>query len=170
MSFEIHIFEDLPLETQQYVANQVSDYTNGKLGEQPQMVPQQPEEIFGRQVGIIALNKGLLAGYIGAKNPEFHNGCNMSAVGSLCVFSEYRNNGLARTLIGVITIGLVELNQKPYARGNKNSMGIFKQIGYVHAHAQDVPPSALDACKICPNKPVDSDHCDNILVFRGNIQ
>lgn len=167
MSFNIHEFGTLDPDLQASVANQVSDYTNGKLGEIPQMLPITPEAVMQKQLGVVVLHESTFAGYVGATNPIFHNDTSMLEVGSLWVTGEYRKKGLAHVMVSSITRKLVERQYLPYAFCNSLSLPIFKSVGYVETCSKSVPSCALDACSDCPMKPK-TDCCDTIVIYDGS--
>jgi len=170
MSLEYKNFAGLPATQQEEIAALVSSYTKGLLGEIPQMLPVEPEDLWNKQLGYVALADQAFAGYIGASPPEVNNGSLMAEVGTLWVPLEHRKKGIAHQLINVISQDLHLGGQLPYAFGNKLSQPIFEILGYQAAPDTAVPPSALGACALCPAKPDQGGCCDTILVFEGGTQ
>ncbi|MDQ5886326.1 MAG: hypothetical protein QG628_723 [Patescibacteria group bacterium] len=169
MSINICEFKDLHPEMQSSIAEQVSDYTSGLLGETPQMLPISANAVMQKQLGIVALCEESFAGYVGATNLILHNSTPMLEVGSLWVPGKYRHKGIAHELVGAITSNLVDRQYLPYAFCNELSLPIFKSAGYLETCSGSVPSCALDACSACPMKPK-TDCCDTIVVLGGGIQ
>lgn len=169
MNFSIHEFGDLHPNAQVSIAEQVSEYTNGKLGEIPQMLPVSPQTVMQKRLGVVALHKGKLAGYVGATNPIAYSTTEMLEVGSLWVPDRYRENGIAHALVGSITSTLVRKQYLPYAFCNTLSLPIFKSAGYDEVCSKSVPTCALEACSTCPMKPK-TDCCDTIMMYGGGTQ
>lgn len=169
MNFNIHEFGGLHFDMQASIAEQVSEYTSGNMGETPQMLPITAEAVMQKHLGVVALHNDVLAGYVGATNPIFHIGTPMLEVGSLWVPGEYRKQGIAHMLIDAITSKLIENNYLPYAFCNSLSLPIFKNIGYFETCSKSVPSCAIEACFECPMKPK-TDCCDTILVYSGGNQ
>ncbi len=170
MSLKLEIFCSLPFGKQEEFAEQISDYTQGKLDGSPQMLPVSPLDIHQKYVGVVALEGDIFAGYIAAIQPEDHNGQLMSEVGTLWVPTEHRNKGIAHRLVGSITKSLMAIDTQPYALCNPLSEGIFKGTDYVEGTAGDIPPSAISLCGNCPAKPVGGGCCDKILLYKGAVQ
>jgi hypothetical protein len=169
MSVEYYFFNSLLVPKQEEVADMVSAYTTGQLGEKPQMLPVKPAEIWKKHVGVVALEDEVFMGYIGATEPQQHNGLMMPEVGSLWVPKQHRNKGVAHGLISVVSRSLRELQNTPYAFCNPLSKPIFERSGYIEAAADSVPSSAFSACGPCPMKLDLGGCCDEVLVFVGEI-
>lgn len=166
MNLELHDFNNLPALLQEDVAEHVSAYTNGKAGEQPQMLPLSPEAILSKHMGIVAFSDDTFAGYIGAAIPENHNGVMMPEVGSLWVPETFRKQGIAHKLVKIISGKLIAIDELPYAFCNPLSSTIFTNLGYSRAAVEEVPSVAFTLCMDCPKKPA-SGCCDTVFVFRG---
>jgi len=173
MKFEIgeysyHFFNDMPGVFQNMVSQFVSDYTNGKCGEIPQMLPVTKEEVFAKYLGLVVFKKdGGFAGYVGAKDPEEHMGQQMSEVGTLWVPERYQKQGLGTNLV-VITSELLTLaGITPYAFCNQYSSGIFSKNGYVEAKPEMVKPSVYDDCINCPLFEIKGKCCDTLYIYEG---
>ena len=166
MNLEIQSFNLLSSATQADVAELLSAYTNGQLGETPQMLPVTEEVVHSKYAGFVALQAGELAGYIGAAQPEEWNGVSMPEVGSLWVPKQFRKRGIAHKLLSAISTQLVEDGVVPYAFCNSLSEVIFKQTGYEDALPTEVPPSAFSLCAACPMKPAQG-CCDKVVIFSG---
>ncbi len=164
---KLYIFNCLPEGKQHEVAQLVSDYTNGKLGEKPQMLPIEPAMVWQKHLGVVALHEEAFSGFIGATTPEKHNGNTMPEVGSLWVPAEHRQKGIAHKLIQVVTKLLNQQGHTPYAFCNSLSQAIFEQSDYAEVETGEVPACALSACTACPMKPSNGGCCDNILLFKG---
>jgi len=171
MSLEFHKFSDLPSHKQLEIAQSISDYTKGKLGEKPQMLKAELPDIFHKYMGFIALHDNVFAGYIGATQPEIHNEVTMSEVGTLWVPIEHRNIGIARVLVSIVTTKLLTESITPYVFCNPLSEGIFRHEIYTDAQNHEVPPAAFIACNGCEMKPNNSNSCcDKVLIFKGATQ
>lgn len=166
MSLIINKFDGLNSSSQQEIANLVSLYTTGELGEKPQMLPVSPAEILEKRMGFVALYKSNFAGFIGAKHPEDWNGRLMSEVGSLWVPESFRKRGIARKLVQIISYELTKLGELPYAFCNSLSLPIFSSLGYRPAGTKEMPSCAYAACIDCPMKP-SKGCCDTALIFKG---
>ena len=167
MNLELHNFNNLAANEQQDVAERISAYTKGFLGEQPQMLPVEAEAVLGKHMGVVALFGQEFAGYIGATEPDTHNGAKMPEVGSLWVPEAFRNQGIAKKLVKVISADLLALDELPYAFCNPLSLPIFIKAGYEQAGTEEVPPVALTLCKVCPKRPP-TGCCDTLLILKGN--
>lgn len=167
MSLEINKFELLSDSTQEEVAKLVSEYTNGVLGEKPQMLPVSEQDIFNKYTGFVALDSSVFAGYIGATWPEEHNQEYMPEVGSLWVPKEFRGQGLAGKLLGIVGVNLSSVGDLPYAFCNPLSLPVFIGAGYKKAKTNEVPVTAFDTCVKCPAKPLDG-CCDTVVILKGN--
>ncbi|HEY4963169.1 MAG TPA: GNAT family N-acetyltransferase [Candidatus Saccharimonadales bacterium] len=167
MSLEFNNFDDLDGELKSKVAEWVSEYTQGKMDETPQMLPIAEEDVYKKHLGVAAFIDEEFSGYIAAIDPESHNGNLMSEVGSLCVPKEFRNMGIGGKLIHVITGHLVSAQIHPYAFTNPLSTPLFMVEDYLKAESALIPPSALRACLSCPMKPECDGCCDNILIYGG---
>lgn len=167
---EIIVFGRLPVDTQDEFARKIAQYTNGLEGEQPQMLPVEPDDVRQR-LGLVALYNKEFAGYISATDPIEHNGSSMSEVGTLWVPRQYRGQKIA-TMLGVCMNVLLEKDGvTPYVFCNPLSNGVFTGIGFVPATGDDLPSGAFDACAICPVRPA-TGCCDVILkkesLYGGN--
>lgn len=171
MSYEIHNMETLSSGCQQDIADQVSEYTKGNMGEKPQMLPVDPSDVLDKFVGYAALENGQLAGYMGAVTPEEHNLVVMSEVGTLWVPEQYRGQGIAHALINIVTADVVGKGIKTYAFCNPLSQSIFEERGYEITGLESVPATALSACGTCPKKKsLKKGCCDTILIYTGENQ
>ena len=166
MSLEYIPFPELPPNEQEAIAQEIADYTQGKTGEIPQMLPVTPEEIFGKYAGWVALQNSEFAGYVGATDPEEWQEQQMSEVGTLWVPKAHQKQGIGHGLLGNITQDLTDQLIVPYGFGNKFSLQLFIDSLYTVADATAVPASALTLCVKCPAKP-SAGCCDTIVVFRG---
>lgn len=166
MSVDIQLFSKLQVLKKMEVAQLLSDYTNGKLGEIPQMLPVSVSDIRSKHVGIVALQSGNTVGYVGAITPESWQGKPMAEVGSLMVLPAFRKQGVAHTLVAAISKELVKSGVVPYAFCNPASKPIFEQTGYALAATAAVPASAFSACGKCPMQPANG-CCDQVLVYGG---
>lgn len=166
MSFELHNFGELPEATQNEIANRVSAYTNGQLNEQPQMLPISSNEIFEKQVVLVALQNEAFAGFIAATWPEEHGELTMPEVGTLWVPAEFRGQKIAHALADTISTGLFLAGQVPYAFCNSLSLPILTDVGYAVAKETAIPPTAFTACKNCPMKP-ENGCCDTPVLYNG---
>jgi ribosomal protein S18 acetylase RimI-like enzyme len=166
-SIEISEFEDLADKTKQEVSEAVAAFTNGQLGEQPQMLPVSPEDIYKKYAGFVAFIQGVFAGYIGAAGPEEFKGKPMAEAGSLWVPKEYRGLGIAHKLVGTVSNHLISGGILPYAFCNPLSEKIFEDNNYVQSLSSEIPESALTDCADCPMKPSDGSCCDSILIYGG---
>ena len=166
MSLELHIFGEMLDDEQFKIANLVSSYTKGELGESPQMLPVTPEEIFGKYLGVVATKDGIFAGYVGATKPALHNGLYMPEVGSLWVPKAYRKMGIAQAIVQCISITLDVTGHIPYAFCNPLSSGVFKHANYEEAASDEIPAMAFLACASCPKKPING-CCDTVMKYGG---
>ena len=166
MNVETIKFTTLDALTQQYVAGQVSDFTNGRLGEQPQMLPVTPEDIISRHCGVVAMSENIFCGYIGAESPDSYKGNNMSEVGTLWVPDSFRHQKIASRLVKAATEEVASKGSVPYAFCNPLSLTVFTRSGYDPAEAAEIPAVAFNACKDCPVKPM-SGCCDTTVVYKG---
>lgn len=146
------------------VALQVSDYTNGRMGEQPLMLAITSEEVFAKYSGAVALQDDVYAGYIGALMPEGWLGSTMSEMGTLVTFPEFRKQGVAHKLVDALTKDLVSDTITPYALCNKFSLSIFQDNGFSIEPVDVIPASALTLCAACPSKPPEG-CCDTVVVW-----
>jgi N-acetylglutamate synthase-like GNAT family acetyltransferase len=170
MSYEIHNMETLLSGFQLDIADQVSQYTKGNMGEKPQMLPVGPSDVLDKFIGYAALENGQLAGYMGAVTPEEHNLVGMSEVGTLWVPEQYRGQGIAHALIDIVTADVVGKDLKAYAFCNPLSQSIFEERGYAITGPESVPATALSACSTCPMKSLKKGCCDTILIYTGENQ
>ncbi|HSX33598.1 MAG TPA: GNAT family N-acetyltransferase [Candidatus Saccharimonadales bacterium] len=168
LDIEIVPFTSLPEATQEQVARLLAAYTNGQLGELPQMLPVSAADIYAKHAGFTALHgpSSALVGYVGALPPALWNGQPMCEVGSLWVSPSFRKQGIAHAAVRTITAHLLAAHELPYAFCNPLSEPIFEQSGYREASSADVPSSALSACSTCPLQPAHG-CCDKILVYGG---
>lgn len=164
MSLEIVKFNILPQSNQLEVATLVSDFTNGRMGEQPAMLPMKAEDIFAKHTGSVAMRDGVFAGYVGALHPETHQGQPMSEIGSLWIPKGHRRHGIAHELVGDIRDDLVGEGIRPFAFCNDLSLKIFQQSGFVTQAIEAIPDSALSLCATCPLKPA-AGCCDTVVVW-----
>jgi len=165
MSIDIQLFSELPEAQKAEVAKLLSAYTNGELGEAPQMLPVSPEDIYNKHIGLVALESGAAVGYVGALAPETWSGKPMSEVGSLMVLPAFRRQGIAHKLVGAISHIMAAVGELPYAFCNPSSIGVFGESGYAEAVAGEVPPSAFSACNKCPMKPP-TGCCDKVVIYK----
>lgn len=165
MNVETVKFTTLDAWTQLYVANQVSDFTNGRSNEQPQMLPVAPEDIISRHCGVVAMSESTFCGYIGAEPPDFYNGDNMSEVGTLWVPDDFRRQNIAGRLVEAATEEVVSEGSVPYAFCNSLSLPVFIRSGYDPVEAEEIPAAAFNACKDCPAKPM-SGCCDTVAIYK----
>lgn len=164
---EFVTFRTLPAGVQDEFAKKISNYTNGLEGEQPQMLPVEPEDIHTK-MGLVALRDREFAGYIGALDPIEHHGSWMSEVGTLWVPEGYRGQKIATILSLGMSLLLENDGVTPYVFCNPLSQGVFAGIGYVQAAGSEVPTVALEACATCPSKPA-SGCCDTILIKESPV-
>lgn len=170
MNTTFHIFNELSDSMQHEIAQHISDYTYGKLGEKPQMLAVKPEDIMKKFLGIVALQTATFAGYIGALEPETHNTQSMLEVGSLYVPATHRKQGIAHGLITTISKQLDANGHTPYAFCNPDSILIFNEEGYENAEAGEVPESAFGLCGTmdsCKLKTKSDLCCDTIVIHKG---
>lgn len=168
MEITLQPFDSLPPGVQEDVAAQVAAYTLGGCGETPQMLPVQPEAIFGKQLGVVAMDGTALAGYVGATAPQEHGGLAMTEVGTLWVPKAYRQQRVAMGLVAVISAGLADAGQTPYAFCNPQSRPVFTQSGYSEATPDEIPESAFGLCADCPMKPLAGGCCDTPMIMKGD--
>ncbi len=168
MDFEIQKFSEVGHNLQIATAHLVAAYTNGELGDMPQMLPVSPEEIFNKHVGFIALSNDSFAGYVGAANPIEWGGHLMSEVGSLWVPDVFRKHGVANSLVQTMSEYLLEQSLLPFAFCNSKSNSIFKRNGYLDAVNGEIPDSAFGLCTGCKNKPANG-CCDRVVIYTGEI-
>lgn len=164
MSLEIVMFSDLPPVRQMEVALQVSDYTNGRMGEQPLMLPVSPDEVLAKYSGAVALQDNVNAGFIGALVPEGWQGKAMSEMGTLVTFPEFRKQGVAHALVDTLAKDLASATIRPYALCNKFSLSIFQNNGFSIEPVDAIPANALTLCATCPSKPPEG-CCDTVVVW-----
>ncbi|MCX6728118.1 MAG: GNAT family N-acetyltransferase [Candidatus Saccharibacteria bacterium] len=166
MEYEIKKFSDLEYAMQNDVANKVAAYTNGELGEIPQMLPVQPEDVFKKFVGFVALHETTFAGFVGSADPIEWAGLLMPEVGSLWVPKEFRNHGVANSLVRTISDYLLGEGLQPFAFVNPKSNSIFNRNGYLDAVNGEIPDSAFGLCKGCKHKPANG-CCDRVVIYTG---
>ncbi|MCA9347848.1 hypothetical protein KC867_00385 [Candidatus Saccharibacteria bacterium] len=166
MSLEIYNWEDLPANNQESIANLVSSYTQGQLGEQPQMLPVTTKEVCAKFSGAVAMACGTFSGYVAAAQPIAHAGSTMSEIGSLWVPLNYRGQGIAQKLVGHISSDVSNKDVVPFAFCNQLSLGVFLVSGYTHAKPEEIPVESFSFCSNCPAKP-EAGCCDTTLVYKG---
>ncbi len=166
MEFEIINFKDLPEKTQLSIASHVSSFTNGQMGEIPQMLPISIEEVFNKYDIDIGLYKSKFAGVIAANQLIEWNGLEMSELGTLIVDKEYRNHGFGFNLVEHMSSKLADQNIGSYAFCNHNSLPIFKKAGFVVAQTCEIPDEAFELCQSCPALPK-SGCCDTTVIYLG---
>lgn len=170
MEFEIKLFSLLEPVQQQSVAQWVSDFTNGLLGELPQMLPVSVEDIYAKYIGFAAFYNDDPIGYIGATDPVPWRYAEMSEVGSLVVDRQYRGHGTGGKLIKRISTELTIKEKLPYAFTNPKSHPIFKLSAYAAACFLEIPDLAFDACSECPSKKnlaANEICCDVLMIYKG---
>ena len=167
MNVEIVDFRGLSEIEQRRVADLVSDYTHGKSGESPQMLPVQSGDILEKEFGAVALLGQHFSGYIGAATPEKHKKIAMSEIGTLWVPRVNRGKNTAHLLVDHMTSEVARVGIKPYAFCNPLSLHIFEELMYSPKASGDVPASALSACHYCTAKPA-TGCCDTIVVYEGD--
>jgi N-acetylglutamate synthase-like GNAT family acetyltransferase len=168
MDFEIVKFSELEIAMQNDVALNVAAYTNGQLGEIPQMLPVQPEDVFNKYVGFVALQDKSFIGFVGSAEPIEWAGMLMPEVGTLLVQKEYRMHGVANSLVRVISDYLLGEGLQPFAFCNSKSNSIFRRNGYLDAVNGEIPDSAFGLCTGCKNKPA-TGCCDRVVIYTGAL-
>lgn len=167
MSIEIYGWDDLPTKDQVYVADLVASYTQGEMGEKPQMLPVTAQEVQDKFMAVIATSEGVFAGYAAAAQPASHVGQEMSEVGSLWVPSEYRGQGIAHKLVQQVSEKVQQRSVVPFAFCNPLSVNVFLNSGYAEAAPEEIPVEAFSLCASCPMKPV-AGCCDTTVVYKGD--
>lgn len=166
MHVELYNWEELCVEKQTEVAAVVSAYTQGELGEKPQMLPVTRQDVTEKFAGVIAMAEGVFSGYVAATTPVKHMNGEMSEVGSLWVPKTYRGQGVARALVGHISEVIWQKGVVPYAFCNPLSIGVFKSSGYEQSGPEAIPVEAFRLCMGCPKQP-DEGCCDRTVVYTG---
>lgn len=138
---KLAFLDTLPPAAQMTVAEQISDFSQGKHGEQPQMLPTEPQQIFDKQHTLVLLDENdQLAGSVSAENPIDFEGRFMTKVGTLWIPEAHRGKGNAHKLLAAITTMAILSHQQPYARVNSSSRHAFGNLGYTNAEPHQVPP------------------------------
>lgn len=166
MNFEIFNLKNIEFELQYKIAKQIENYTNGKTGEQPQMLPVSCEEIFNKYLGLVAIKEKEFAGYISSNNPIEWKGNLMAEVGTLWVPKEHSKQGIGHALVEKCTESLNGLDILPFAFCNNKSLPIFKDKDYKEDSEVSIPESAYSLCLSCPTKPK-TGCCDTVVVWEG---
>jgi N-acetylglutamate synthase-like GNAT family acetyltransferase len=171
MKYEIVKTNDLCKNKKLEIVDLVSSYTNGLLGEVPQMLPVSEKELEDSFMAFVALEQETgnlkLAGYVRALDPVEHLGLSMSEAGTLWVPAEYRRMGIGLALGRTIINAILADGHLPYVFGNEKSSGLFKQTGCVTANFEQIPAIAFEACNGCSSKPSGGGCCDEMLIYCG---
>lgn len=166
-NINIYSFNQLPATRRFEMAKSISDYSKGLGGEDLQMLPVEPEDVYAKYVGSVAISKKEFAGYCGASLPEVAYGKTFSEVGTLFVVKKYRKSGLGLMLAESITKELINDDIEPYVFANSSSIGIFKKLGYMATPGHRLPPGIFEPCAKCPKNPVNKGCCDTVLAKEG---
>jgi predicted GNAT family acetyltransferase len=166
MNLEIYNWNSLPEHSQYTIANLVALYTQGELGEKPQMLPLTTEDVWGKFTGAVAMTGEEFMGYVAAAKPTTHLGYKMSEVGSLWVPSEHRGQGVAHELVQKVSQDVQAKSVTPFAFCNPLSLGVFLGSNYVEAKAEEIPPDSFGLCSGCPMQPK-SGCCDTTVLYKG---
>lgn len=166
MSFEIINWQELPDIKQQQVAKEVAAYTQGKLFEQPVMLPVSEAEVFAKYLACTAFSDDDFCGFVASTQPIEHNGQKMCEAGTLWVPKRFQSRGIAHALMQNISALLVVDNKVPYAFCNSKSINVLVDVGYEPAKVGEVPPAAFSLCVTCPNRP-EAGCCDTPVIFKG---
>lgn len=138
MNIQLHTFEELPHILQQQLAEEISAETYSQFSAEQKIVPTTPESILQREVGLVALQNGLLTGYVGAtKLNEDH-----TQIGTLVVPEHSRGSGLGAQLVAGITELVTDADLQPFAFCNPSSQSSFQKAGYIPALPGEIPPEA----------------------------
>lgn len=156
-NLEIISFNLATPELQNTIANQMSAYTNQ---DGLQMLPVEPEQIYGKYTGQAAMVDAKFVGYAGATQPEEWNGKRFSEIGSLYVVEEYRKYGFGSILSKLVSVNLMMEDIVPYAFTNPSSFGLFKKLGFTVADPLHLPPGVFGPCAGCPKNPGNGQCCD----------
>ena len=166
--FSVNTLEDFDTNKQKAV-ELVSDWTNGSEGEDLQMLPQAPEEIYKKQIALVAAYMDKPIGFIAASDAAEQNGQQMTEVGTLYVAKQFRKMGVGKLLVGLATAKVLEAGQIPYAFANNKSTGLFGEW-YEPGCFADLPGIAKKLCLSCPKFTPES-CCDKIMVYdQGDTQ
>lgn len=94
-------FDALSSHRQHEIAEIISKATTqpDEQGNLPQMLPITKEDLFEKFLGVVAAVDGRFGGFIGAMQPDVHNGVDMSEVGSLWVEPALRRHGIGGVLV-----------------------------------------------------------------------
>ena len=82
MSIEITNLNNFNPVDQQMFASYVSAFTNGELGEVPQMMPVTPDEVFQKQLAFVLHEGATPHGFIAASQSDMWHGSAMTEVGT----------------------------------------------------------------------------------------
>lgn len=138
MNIELHTFRRLPTELQQQFALEISSETFSQFAAEQKIIPVEPESILQRELGLVALQNDLFAGYVGATklNDQY------AQIGTLVVLEQHQGLGIGAQLISDITKQVIELDLQPYTFCNPSSQLSFKKAGYTPALPSELPPGA----------------------------
>lgn len=134
----IHHFNELPTDQQLDIAELVSHETKSLHGAEQKIIPIDPEDVFLKDIGMVALRNNTLLGYIAASRSDLDG--RFTKVGSLVVPSQFQGLGVGNELISAITKEVVQFGSTPFAFCNQNSQSCFAETGYTGALPEELPP------------------------------
>ncbi|HVV66727.1 MAG TPA: GNAT family N-acetyltransferase [Candidatus Saccharimonadales bacterium] len=135
---EIRSFEGLGPDKQLEIAYSVAAYTQARAATE-KIVPVEPENILERQLARVAFKYDTLIGYVGASEPQPHQEFDMTRVGTLCVWPEYRGQNIGPRMLEDLTSAIRRRSQLAYAFCNPCSIRTFKGSHYVEAQPGELP-------------------------------
>lgn len=138
MDIELRTFSELSDTEQVKFASQIAAETQAKFMAEQKIVPVEPEAILQREIGLLALHNGRLAGYVGATNVD----AAYTQVGTLIVLEYNQGSGTGKQLVVGITELVVGEERLPFAFSNPNSQPSFEFAGYTPAKPRELPPKA----------------------------
>lgn len=143
MNIELRQFKDMNFDQQWQIANAVSVETKSQFGAEQKIVPVTPTDIIAKGIGMVALEKDVLVGYVGAARPIENGGYHFSQVGTLIVPANYRGLNVGSMLVEAITVAVTEHDNIPFAFSNQSSKASFLKAKFTEALPSELPPSAV---------------------------
>lgn len=138
MSIEIKQVKNMNFEQQWQIASAVSAETKSQFGTEQKIVPVTPILILQREIGVVALHKNQLVGYVGATNLNDRH----TQIGTLVVPEHSQGSGIGQLLVAGITELVRETESQPFAFCNPGSKSSFERAGYTPALPGELPPQA----------------------------
>lgn len=135
----IEIFEALSPKEQHKTANLISVLSKSNNSAERKVAPVEPEDIFLKYFGIVAMHNGEFAGYIAASQPTWHDNVLMCKVGSLVVAPLLQQRGIGSVLVEEMTESLLTEVKVPFAFCSDYSIKAFLRAGYIPALDIDIP-------------------------------